>query len=62
MNLHGAGGSLEQVGKIMLQLLLPFVPATSHAHGLATGLHGMWISKPTRRQFCWWSIPPSARR
>lgn len=24
MNLHGAG-SLEQVGKIMLQLLLPFV-------------------------------------
>ena len=25
MNLHGAGGSLEQVGKIMLQLLLPFV-------------------------------------
>ncbi|QKN80977.1 bile acid:sodium symporter family protein [Scandinavium goeteborgense] len=25
MNLHGAEGSLEQVGKIMLQLLLPFV-------------------------------------
>lgn len=25
MNLHGAGGSFEQVGKIMLQLLLPFV-------------------------------------
>lgn len=25
MNLHGAAGSLEQVGKIMLQLLLPFV-------------------------------------
>lgn len=25
MNVHGAGGSLEQVGKIMLQLLLPFV-------------------------------------
>lgn len=25
MHLHGAGGSLEQVGKIMLQLLLPFV-------------------------------------
>ena len=25
MNIHGAGGSLEQVGHIMLQLLLPFV-------------------------------------
>ena len=25
MNVHGAGGSLEQVGKIMLQPLLPFV-------------------------------------
>ncbi|VEA04885.1 transporter, bile acid/Na+ symporter family [Salmonella enterica subsp. enterica serovar Sanjuan] len=25
MNIHGAQGSLEQVGKIMLQLLLPFV-------------------------------------
>lgn len=25
MNIHGAEGSLEQVGKIMLQLLLPFV-------------------------------------
>ncbi|MCZ7835803.1 bile acid:sodium symporter family protein [Atlantibacter hermannii] len=25
MNMHGAEGSLEQVGKIMLQLLLPFV-------------------------------------
>ncbi|WP_140397696.1 bile acid:sodium symporter, partial [Escherichia coli] len=24
-NVHGAGGSLEQVGKIKLQLLLPFV-------------------------------------
>ncbi|EHC47545.1 Putative cytochrome oxidase, partial [Salmonella enterica subsp. enterica serovar Give str. S5-487] len=25
MNIHGAQGSLEEVGKIMLQLLLPFV-------------------------------------
>ncbi len=29
MNVHGAGGSLEQVGKIMLQLLLPFVLGAS---------------------------------
>ncbi len=47
MNLHGAGGSLEQVGKIMLQLLLPFVLATSHAHGLATGLHGIKVDLKT---------------
>ena len=47
MNLHGAQGSLEQVGKIMLQLLLPFVlghlsrPWTA---GFVTK-HKKWISK-----------------
>ncbi len=30
MNMHGAEGSLEQVGKIMLQLLLPFVLGQNH--------------------------------
>ncbi|BCU56583.1 bile acid:sodium symporter family protein [Enterobacter kobei] len=47
MNMHGAEGSLEQVGKIMLQLLLPFVlghlsrPWTA---GFVTK-HKKWISK-----------------
>ncbi|QJT81873.1 bile acid:sodium symporter family protein [Kosakonia sp. MUSA4] len=47
MNLHGAGGSLEQVGKIMLQLLLPFV--LGHLSRPWTGAfvakHKKWISK-----------------
>lgn len=40
MNLHGAGGSLEQVGKIMLQLLLPFV--LGH---LSRPWIGDWVAK-----------------
>lgn len=40
MNLHGAGGTLEQVGKIMLQLLLPFV--LGH---LSRPLIGDWVAK-----------------
>lgn len=40
MNLHGAGGSLEQVGKIMLQLLLPFV--LGH---LSRPWIGNWVAK-----------------
>lgn len=47
MNLHGAEGSLEQVGKIMLQLLLPFV--LGHLSRPWTGAwvakHKKWISK-----------------
>ncbi|MEX0494092.1 sodium/bile acid cotransporter 7 [Raoultella ornithinolytica] len=47
MNLHGAGGSLEQVGKIMLQLLLPFV--LGHLSrpwiGAWVARHKKWISK-----------------
>jgi sodium/bile acid cotransporter 7 len=64
MNMHGAEGNLEQVGKICLQLLLPFVLGISRVRGRAH----LWRStrngsqKPTRRRFCWWSIPPSAKR
>ena len=47
MNLHGADGSLEQVGKIMLQLLLPFV--LGHLSRRWTGAwvarNKKWISK-----------------
>ena len=47
MNMHGAGGSLEQVGKIMLQLLLPFV--LGHLSrpwiGAWVARHKKWISK-----------------
>ncbi|GJL36688.1 bile acid:sodium symporter [Enterobacter hormaechei] len=47
MNLHGAEGSLEQVGKIMLQLLLPFV--LGHLSRRWTGAwvarNKKWISK-----------------
>ncbi|WP_437887021.1 bile acid:sodium symporter family protein [Phytobacter sp. V91] len=40
MNLHGADGSLEQVGKIMLQLLLPFV--LGH---LSRPWTGAWVAR-----------------
>ncbi len=40
MHLHGAGGDLEQVGKIMLQLLLPFV--LGH---LSRPWIGSWVAK-----------------
>ncbi|AUV00256.1 bile acid:sodium symporter family protein [Phytobacter ursingii] len=40
MNLHGAEGSLEQVGKIMLQLLLPFV--LGH---LSRSWTGAWVAR-----------------
>ena len=47
MNMHGAEGSLEQVGKICLQLLLPFV--LGHLSRPWTGAfvakHKKWISK-----------------
>ncbi|MGK9171992.1 bile acid:sodium symporter [Yokenella regensburgei] len=47
MNLHGAEGSFEQVGKIMLQLLLPFV--LGHLSRPWTGAwvarNKKWISK-----------------
>jgi predicted Na+-dependent transporter len=64
MNMHGAEGNLEQVGKICLQLLLPFVLGIFRVRGLAR----LWRStrngsrKPTRPRFCWWSIPPSVKR
>lgn len=64
MNMHGAEGNLEQVGKICLQLLLPFVWGIYPVHGPGRS----WLStrngsqKPTSRRFCWWSIPPSAKR
>ncbi len=38
MNVHGAGGSLEQVGKIMLQLPLPFVLGHLLGRGLRLGV------------------------
>ncbi len=64
MHLHGAGGDLEQVGKIMLQLLLPFV--LGH---LSRPWIGSWVAKhkkmdwqkPIRPRSCWWSTPPSAK-
>lgn len=63
MNMHGAEGSLEQVGKIMLQLLLPFV--LGH---LSRPWIGNWVSqhkngslKRTSLRFCWWFILPSAK-
>ncbi|MFX4311687.1 bile acid:sodium symporter, partial [Enterobacter sp. 63] len=47
MNMHGAEGNLEQVGKICLQLLLPFV--LGHLSRPWTGAfvakHKKWISK-----------------
>ncbi|WP_213221754.1 bile acid:sodium symporter family protein, partial [Klebsiella michiganensis] len=47
MNLHGAGGSLEQVGKIMLQLLLPFVLGHLSRPWIGNWVakHKKWISK-----------------
>jgi sodium/bile acid cotransporter 7 len=63
MNMHGAEGNLEQVGKICLQLLLPFVLGIFLVRGRGfVAKHKKWISKPTRRRFCWWSIPPSVKR
>ena len=47
MDMHGAEGSLEQVGKIMLQLLLPFV--LGHLSrpwiGAFVAKHKKWIAK-----------------
>jgi len=47
MNLHGAGGSLEQVGKIMLQQLLPFVLGHLSRPWIGNWVakHKKWISK-----------------
>ncbi len=48
MNVHGAGGSLEQGSvKIMLQLLLPFVLGHLPGRGLVTGCRAIkkWIAK-----------------
>ncbi|MEZ2602639.1 bile acid:sodium symporter family protein [Kluyvera intermedia] len=47
MNVHGAGGSLEQVGKIMLQLLLPFVLGHLSRPWTAAFVtkHKKWIAK-----------------
>jgi sodium/bile acid cotransporter 7 len=63
MNLHGADGSLEQVGKIMLQLLLPFVLGICHAGGRVHGWRVIrsGFRKPTRHPFCWSSIPRLAK-
>ncbi len=63
MNVHGAGGSLEQVGKIMLQLLLPFVLGIFPGRGLVTGCRAIknGLRKLTRRPFCWWFIQRSAK-
>lgn len=63
MNVHGAGGSLEQVGKIMLQLLLPFVLGHLSYRGLVTGCRAIknGLRKLTRRPFCWWFIQRSAK-
>ena len=41
MNVHGAGGSLEQVGKIMLQLLLPILLVVYTAFSEAV-VNGIW--------------------
>lgn len=64
MNIHGAQGSLEEVGKIMLQLLLPFV--LGH---LSRPWIGNWVArnksgsrKRIRPLFCWWSTRRSAKR
>ncbi len=47
MNMHGAQGSLEQVGKIMLQLLLPFVLGHLSRPWTAAFVarHKKWIAK-----------------
>lgn len=64
MNIHGTQGSLEEVGKIMLQLLLPFV--LGH---LSRPWIGNWVArnksgsrKRIRPLFCWWSTRRSAKR
>jgi sodium/bile acid cotransporter 7 len=47
----------------LLQLLLPFVLGIFRVRGWGfVAKHKKWISKPTRPRFCWWSIPPSAKR
>lgn len=63
MNMHGAEGSPEQVGKIMLQLLLPFV--LGH---LSRPWIGNWVSrhksgspKRTNPPFYWWCTLPLAK-
>lgn len=63
MNMHGAEGSPEQVGKIMLQLLLPFV--LGH---LSRPWIGNWVSRHkngSRKRinplFCWWCTLPSVK-
>ncbi len=47
MNMHGAEGSLEQVGKIMLQLLLPFVLGHLSRPWIGNWVsqHKKWIAK-----------------
>jgi sodium/bile acid cotransporter 7 len=54
MNMHGAEGNLEQVGKICLQLLLPFVLGIFLVRGRGLLLRSTrsGSQKPTRRRFC----------
>lgn len=48
MNIHGAQGSLEEVGKIMLQLLLPLCWDTCLARGSATGSRATKVDRENR--------------
>ncbi len=63
MHLHGAGGDLEQVGKIMLQLLLPFVLGHLSRPWIGSWVakHKNGLAKPIRPRSCWWSTQPSAK-
>ena len=56
MNMHGAEGNLEQVGKICLQLLLPFVLGhlSRPRIGEFVAKHKNGSGKRTKAQFCWW--------
>lgn len=64
MNLHGAGGSLEQVGKLCCSCCCLSCSVTYRGRGLATGWRSIrsGLVRPTRPRFCWWFTPPLARR
>lgn len=63
MNMHGAEGSLEQVGKIMLQLLLPFVLGHLSRPWIGNWVsrHKKWIAKTDQSSIYWWCTLPLAK-
>lgn len=60
----GMHNPVQAIVSIMLQLLVPFVPATCCVRGLPAGWNASarCCATPTRPPFCWWCIRRSAKR